>query len=520
MLKRKVLKAFSVLTLALVVAAIIPAGVGTVHAATNTVFDVKGGLYTPVLIHNGMTDVASVGAYAQAKGASAAINGTYFDAYATEAQVTAKGGDVSVLRTFGAVYGAPLNFPSGVLIENGRLLHGSGYGSGPGEWGGYLGGVTKQGGFIVEQVSLSIGFIVDGNRSTVWRVNHPSYETTSVVLYDDGFGRDVQLKPGDKAVIVEGGIIKDIASYGPVKTPAGGFIVVASSSASVFYGNKTIDGFSIGQQASWTWEVASPSGYNFKDVYLAVGSDVAKINGAGGTNRPYIGGTADGKISIGVGNAAECVNALFLDGGGSIAYYKDGKYLNGPGRNVSNAIGFVPTGQSGNSAAPATPPASAALTAIPTSSTVFVDSKSFERTIDVDGSVYVDRSKNFDFTAYNIGGNNYFKLRDLAFALSGTEKQFEVGWDGAANAITLTSGAAYTPAGGEMAGEGVGNKSAATTSAKIYLDGALVSLTAYNIDNNNYFKLRDVGQALNFDVSWDDTKNAIFIDATKGYTPD
>jgi hypothetical protein len=129
-------------------------------------------------------------------------------------------------------------------------------------------------------------------------------------------------------------------------------------------------------------------------------------------------------------------------------------------------------------------------------------------------------SKNFDFTAYNIGGNNYFKLRDLAFALSGTEKQFEVGWDGAANAITLTSGAAYTPAGGEMAGEGVGNKSATTTSAKVYLDGAQVSFTAYNIEGNNYFKLRDVGQALDFGVSWDDTKNAIFIDATKSYTPE
>jgi hypothetical protein len=44
------------------------------------------------------------------------------------------------------------------------------------------------------------------------------------------------------------------------------------------------------------------------------------------------------------------------------------------------------------------------------------------------------------FNAYNIDGNNYFKLRDLAYALNGTEKQFEVGWDGAANAISLTSG--------------------------------------------------------------------------------
>jgi hypothetical protein len=99
----------------------------------------------------------------------------------------------------------------------------------------------------------------------------------------------VQLKAGGKAVIAEGVIIKDIVSYGPVKVPAGGFVVVASASANVFYGNKIIDSFSVGQQVSWTWEIASPSGYNFNDVYFAVGSDTAKINGAGGASRPYIG---------------------------------------------------------------------------------------------------------------------------------------------------------------------------------------------------------------------------------------
>jgi hypothetical protein len=346
MTRKKALKTFSIVALAFCVLGFIPWVTFNVYAATNTIIDVKSGQYIPVLIHNGMTDVASVGAFAQAKGAFIAINGTYFDAYSTEDQVAAKGGDVNVLRTFGFLYGAPLNFPSGVLIENGKLIHGAGYGSATDQWGGYLGGITKQGTFIVEQVTLNIGFIVDGNESTVWRVNHPSYEPDSVVLYDEGFGRDVQLKPGDKAVIVDGGIIKDIVSYGPVKVPPGGFIVVASSSARVFYGNKNIDdSFSIGQKASWTWDIISPNGYNFKDAYLAVGSDVAKINGSGGTIRPYIGGTPDGKISIGVGNAAECVNALFLDGGGSIAYYKDDKYINGPGRNVNNAIGFVWTGQ-------------------------------------------------------------------------------------------------------------------------------------------------------------------------------
>jgi len=360
MIKKKVLKAFSVLTFVFVIIAFASVGGGVVYASTNTVIDVKSGQYIPVLIYNGMTDVASVRAYAEAKGAFAAINATYFDAYTSEDDVLRRGGDVNPLRTFGHLYGLPLNFPSGVLIDNGKLVHGAGFGSSTGQWGGYLGGVTKQGDFIVEQVTLNIGFIVDGNRSTVWRVNRPSYEDTSVTLYDQCFGRDVQLKPGDKAIIVEGGVIKDISSHGPVKVPANGFIIVASSSANVFYGNKNIDNsFSIGQQASWTWEINSPSGYNFKDVYFAVGSDVAKINGVGGANRSYIGGTADGKISIGVGTAAECVNALFLDGGGSIAYYKDGSYLRGPGRNVSNAIGFVRVGGSGSGATPAPTPAPA-----------------------------------------------------------------------------------------------------------------------------------------------------------------
>ncbi|MCL1809482.1 MAG: hypothetical protein FWG42_06950 [Clostridiales bacterium] len=235
MIKKKVRQTFSVLALAFVVAAFALPEAGVAQASTNTLIDVKSGQYTPMVIHNGMTDVASVGAYAQAKGAFVAINGTYFDAYATEEQVLAKGGDVNVLRAFGHLYGAPLNFPSGVLISNGKLVHGSGFGSATGQWGGYLGGVTKQGAFIVDQVTLNIGFIVDGNRSTVWRVNHPSYEATSVVLYDKDFGRDVQLKPGDKAVVVKAGEISGIVASGPVKVPSDGFVVVASSSASRMY---------------------------------------------------------------------------------------------------------------------------------------------------------------------------------------------------------------------------------------------------------------------------------------------
>jgi len=38
----------------------------------------------------------------------------------------------------------------------------------------------------------------------------------------------------------------------------------------------------------------------------------------------------------------------------------------------------------------------------------------------------------------------------------------------------------------------------------IYVDGAQVSMTAYNIAGNNYVKLRDIGQEVGFNVYWQD----------------
>lgn len=124
------------------------------------------------------------------------------------------------------------------------------------------------------------------------------------------------------------------------------------------------------------------------------------------------------------------------------------------------------------------------------------------------------------FDAYNIKGNNYFKLRDLAQVLRGSEKQFEVTWDGEKNAINLISGTAYTSVGGELAqGDGTAKNATPTTSA-IYKDGMKIELTAYNIGGNNYFKLRDLGIAFDFDVSWDGFRNTITIETAKSYTAD
>jgi len=142
------------------------------------------------------------------------------------------------------------------------------------------------------------------------------------------------------------------------------------------------------------------------------------------------------------------------------------------------------------------------LIARPTASTVLVD------------------GKNIAFDAYNINGNNYFKLRDLAYVLRDSEKPFEVKWNSANNSIVLTTGYSYTPDGSEMASKGAGNKTPIPTKSKIYLDGKDVQFTAYNIEGNNYFKLRDIGETFNFSVVWDGARNTIVIDTNNVYIPE
>lgn len=121
------------------------------------------------------------------------------------------------------------------------------------------------------------------------------------------------------------------------------------------------------------------------------------------------------------------------------------------------------------------------------------------------------------FDAYTIEGNNYFKLRDLGKVVSGTGKQFEITWDGSKNAINLVSKKAYTVVGGELNKGDSLAKSATLSTAKIYKDGVEVKLTAYTINSNNYFKLRDVAQLFDIGVTWDAASSTIGIDTSISY---
>lgn len=134
-------------------------------------------------------------------------------------------------------------------------------------------------------------------------------------------------------------------------------------------------------------------------------------------------------------------------------------------------------------------------------------------------SIYVDGVKQ-NVGVYAINGNNYFKLRDIAAVVNGTSKQFEVSWDSSTNAISLTSNKEYTTVGGELGSIASGTQDAKPSTAIVYKDGAVVSYTGYNINNNNFYKLRDVAQSFNIGIKWDDATQRVDIITTESYSDD
>lgn len=105
-----------------------------------------------------------------------------------------------------------------------------------------------------------------------------------------------------------------------------------------------------------------------------------------------------------------------------------------------------------------------------------------------------------DPTIYNIGGNTYFKLRDLGRLLD-----FGVTYDSEANAVHIDPDAAYVPASGESStiqNTATAPATAVETRQTLYLQGTLISPTVYNIKGNNYIGLRALGKLVDFGVSY------------------
>ena len=118
-----------------------------------------------------------------------------------------------------------------------------------------------------------------------------------------------------------------------------------------------------------------------------------------------------------------------------------------------------------------------------------------------------------DMAGVLVSESNYYKIRDVAFVLATGVNRFSVSWDEERNAISITTGRKYTPVGGELSGTGsLSGAEVSYNKVTLIVNGQKKTLDAYNIDGNNYFKIRDLADIIGFTVGWDSVSGTVTID--------
>lgn len=139
--------------------------------------------------------------------------------------------------------------------------------------------------------------------------------------------------------------------------------------------------------------------------------------------------------------------------------------------------------------------------------------------IDVDGTPITFRT--YALVDEKGGETNFVKLRDVAYVMNGTAAHFGVEWDGS---VIIAPMDGYLANGSEMTTPFSGDRAYTKASAATKIYGQSVPFSAIYLTDDNgggytYYKLRDLGQVLDFDVSWS-AQRGIYIESDQPYTAD
>ena len=149
---------------------------------------------------------------------------------------------------------------------------------------------------------------------------------------------------------------------------------------------------------------------------------------------------------------------------------------------------------------------------IPASGTAYMR----RQTVEVDGHDVTFQT--YALPGANGGETNYVRLRDIASVLNGTNAQFAVDWDGS---VVITPGTAYSANGTEMKTSFSGDRRYQKADAATKIYGETIPFTAILLTDDQgggytYYKLRDLGKVLNFNISWS-TGRGIYIESSQPY---
>ncbi len=374
------------------------------------------------------------------------------------------------------------------IIVDGRLINRGGLQT--------MIGFKSNGEAIIDDVDVQFKVIIkDGFELKVPGINNylidsvPNYFTSEMTL-------PINLGNNFTGYYIKNGKVVDIVNGGKVTVPKGKDLLVMHNDLVNKY--KGYDrNLNIGDNAklvfSFEPENTNKSDWESVQNALGAGSLIVK-NGKNVSSeikytdkkqnpntvlqRSFIGVTRNGELIIGEGSASfndtanylinkGVVNAMYLDGGASSMLYADGRYLQNAGRELNNILVFKDT----------------SATARKNDANIILDSKQIE------------------IPAYSIDGNTYFKLRDLAYYFSDTSVGFNINYNKEKNAIEVVSGKPYKKESHKFS-ESKEKANAKKSVFPTYFNGKEHALGAYVIDGNTYYKLRDIGDILGFNVGW------------------
>lgn len=278
---------------------------------------------------------------AKRKGAVAAINGTFFNAYTKEV----------------------IKDPVGTVITNGQLVHKGATGT--------VFAINPQKAMKMEPVRFKLEGATEGsykwpNNWYAYWINRAPTTTNHAAIYTSARGDKMGVK-GGKTIVVENGVVTQITS-GDVKIPKQGYVLNFQGSEATLG-----DRFALGTAVSY--RVVKDNGDSLGEFWgsaqegLGAGPklvtrgkasfsiDSAKKEGfteakilTNASSRSALGFTSKGElllVTVGKATMSEmaqlmqtlgAVEAMNLDGGASSGLVYQGKYITKTGRNISNAL--------------------------------------------------------------------------------------------------------------------------------------------------------------------------------------
>lgn len=122
-----------------------------------------------------------------------------------------------------------------------------------------------------------------------------------------------------------------------------------------------------------------------------------------------------------------------------------------------------------------------------------------------------------EIAAYNIKGNNYLKLRDIAAIMVGKKCGFSVDYDAKKNMVMIETNKPYTKLDTDLKPVKDLKAKAVLAEKEILLNGDDKDIDTAFINQNNYVKLRDIAKIVGFFVGYDNATNTVVLRSDAPY---